>query len=93
MASYIRGYKSHQDAPETAQVYTQILNSPIIDLAPSLFFFFFFFKVAGFYCPSAMSYEVYTAEYIGQPNHVAIYIETQPSTNEQTRNGLMYHVV
>jgi len=40
-----------------------------------------------------MSYEVYTAEYIGQPNHVAIYIETQPSTNEQTRNGLMYHVV
>ncbi|KOC14720.1 hypothetical protein AFLA70_740g000270 [Aspergillus flavus AF70] len=40
-----------------------------------------------------MSYEVYTAEYIGQPNHVAIYIETQPSADEQTRNGLMYHVV
>ncbi|KAL4935220.1 hypothetical protein BDV06DRAFT_207430 [Aspergillus oleicola] len=40
-----------------------------------------------------MSYEVYTAEYIGQPNHVAIYIETQPSADEQTRSGLMYHVV
>lgn len=40
-----------------------------------------------------MSYEVYTAEYIGQPTHVAIYIETQPSANEQTRSGLMFHVV
>jgi hypothetical protein len=40
-----------------------------------------------------MSYEVYTAEYLGQPNHVAIYIETQPTADEQTRAGLMFHVV
>lgn len=40
-----------------------------------------------------MSYEVYTAEYLGQPNHVAIYIETQPRTDDQESSGVLYHVV
>ncbi|GLA48275.1 hypothetical protein AnigIFM63604_003420 [Aspergillus niger] len=40
-----------------------------------------------------MSYEVFTAEYLGQPNHVAIYIETEPNADEKKRAGKLFHVV
>ncbi|KAI9375148.1 hypothetical protein BJX61DRAFT_550019 [Aspergillus egyptiacus] len=40
-----------------------------------------------------MSYEVFTAEYIGQPNHIALYIETNPSPDDQDRSGRLYHVI
>lgn len=40
-----------------------------------------------------MSYEVYTAESLGQPNHIAIYIETQPGERAENREGILYHVV
>ncbi|KAL2837000.1 hypothetical protein BJY01DRAFT_221404 [Aspergillus pseudoustus] len=39
-----------------------------------------------------MSYCVYTAEYIGSPNHEAIYIETDPMAAESADRGRRYHV-
>ncbi|KAL3455590.1 hypothetical protein BJX64DRAFT_272106 [Aspergillus heterothallicus] len=39
-----------------------------------------------------MSYTVYTAEYIGSPNHEAIYIETDPAAPETSYRGRRYHV-
>ena len=39
-----------------------------------------------------MSYNVYTAEYIGNPNHVAIYIETNPNALQVADRGRLHHV-
>jgi hypothetical protein len=39
-----------------------------------------------------MSYNVYTAEYVGKPNHVAIYIETNPNALQVADRGHLYHV-
>jgi hypothetical protein len=36
-----------------------------------------------------MSYNVYTAEYIGSPNHVRLYVETESSK----KMGLVFHVI
>jgi hypothetical protein len=36
-----------------------------------------------------MSYNVYTAEYIGSPNHVRLYVETDSSK----KMGLVFHVI
>ncbi|KAJ0420571.1 hypothetical protein BJY00DRAFT_284098 [Aspergillus carlsbadensis] len=38
------------------------------------------------------SYEVYNVQFVGQPNHVALYIETQPDEPVETRKGLKYDV-
>lgn len=35
-----------------------------------------------------MSYNVYTAQYQGKPNHVAIFVETDPG-----KSGALFHVV
>ncbi|KAI5294912.1 hypothetical protein KEM55_006405 [Ascosphaera atra] len=40
-----------------------------------------------------MSYEVYTHEYVGVINHIALYIETTPGSDSQPASGLKYHVV
>ncbi|KAL2844277.1 hypothetical protein BJX68DRAFT_269804 [Aspergillus pseudodeflectus] len=37
-------------------------------------------------------YEVYTVQFVGEPNHVAIYIETQPNEEVEKRKGLKYDV-
>ncbi|KAB8257981.1 hypothetical protein BDV32DRAFT_77001 [Aspergillus pseudonomiae] len=39
-----------------------------------------------------MSYNVYTAQYAGKPNHVAIYIETNPNALQVADRGRLYHV-
>ncbi|KAB8227952.1 uncharacterized protein BDW43DRAFT_233453 [Aspergillus alliaceus] len=39
-----------------------------------------------------MSYNVYTAEYAGKPNYVAIYIETKPNALQVADRGRLYHV-
>lgn len=41
--------------------------------------------------PSDISFNVYKVEYVGTPNHQAIYVETNP-TASQTRGGNLYHV-
>lgn len=41
--------------------------------------------------PSDISFNVYKVEYVGTPNHQAIYVETNP-TAPQTRGGNLYHV-
>jgi hypothetical protein len=43
-----------------------------------------------------MQYNVFRVEFLGQPNkpnHVAIYVETKPKSNEHEGSGLKYHVV
>lgn len=39
-----------------------------------------------------MSYNVYTAEYIGNPNHVVIYIKTNPNALQVANQGRLHHV-
>jgi hypothetical protein len=39
-----------------------------------------------------MSFSVYTAEYLGAPNHKAIYIETNPTAPRMSERGCLYHV-
>lgn len=39
-----------------------------------------------------MSYNVYTAEYFSKPNHVAIYIETNPNVLQVADWGHLHHV-
>ncbi|KAE8352301.1 hypothetical protein BDV28DRAFT_4299 [Aspergillus coremiiformis] len=39
-----------------------------------------------------MCYNVYTAEYAGHPNHVAIYIEIEPDAVDIIDRGRLYHV-
>lgn len=39
-----------------------------------------------------MSYDVYTVESLGNPNHEAIYIETTPDAPPQSHSGSLYHV-
>ncbi|KAJ5346737.1 hypothetical protein N7541_009219 [Penicillium brevicompactum] len=39
-----------------------------------------------------MSFSVYTAEYLGAPNHEAIYIETNPTAPRTSEGGRLYHV-
>jgi len=41
-----------------------------------------------------MSYKVYTVEYLGKPNHIAIYVEKEPvSESNEKGSGTLYHVV
>ena len=41
-----------------------------------------------------MPYNVYTVEYLGEPNHVAIYVEKEPvSETNKKGSGTLYHVV
>ncbi|CAG8894386.1 unnamed protein product [Penicillium egyptiacum] len=39
-----------------------------------------------------MSFSVYTAEYLGAPNHEAIYIEINPTAPQMSERGRLYHV-
>lgn len=43
-----------------------------------------------------MQYNVFTVEFLGQPNkpnHVAIYVETKPKSDNHEGAGIKYHVV
>ena len=43
-----------------------------------------------------MQYNVFTVEFLGQPNkpnHIAIYVETNPQSNDNSGAGIKYHVV
>ena len=43
-----------------------------------------------------MQYNVFTVEFLGQPNkpnHVAIYVETKPKSDNHSGAGIKYHVV
>lgn len=40
-----------------------------------------------------MPYSVYTVEYLGEPNHVALYVEKEPvSDSNKKGSGTLYHV-
>jgi hypothetical protein len=40
-----------------------------------------------------MPYNVYTVKYLGEPNHVAIYVEKEPvSESNKEGSGTLYHV-
>lgn len=39
-----------------------------------------------------MSYNVYTAEYVGKPNHLVIYIKTIPNALQVADWGCLHHV-
>jgi hypothetical protein len=43
-----------------------------------------------------MQHKVFTVEFLGQPNkanHVAIYVETKPKSDDLESSGIKYHVV
>lgn len=43
-----------------------------------------------------MQYKVFTVEFLGQPNkanHVAIYVEAKPKSDDHEASGIKYHVV
>jgi hypothetical protein len=46
-------------------------------------------NLTAFLLEATMSYNVYTAEYIGSPNHVRLYVETDSSK----KMGLVFHVI